>query len=360
MVQAADSIGDRVEAWDEPGADEVAPGVIRIPVSLEMDGLKAVNVYALLDGDRVTLIDPGMALEQSQKTLTSGLAEVGVALDDVTDVLVTHAHRDHYPMATILRRKFGSRIRMGVAEKPNMEAISVLGRRPIIPQVEILRKVGAGALATRIEGLVGSFDKGIWSLPDSWIDDRAQLDVGRSLRAIHTPGHTQGHLVFLDESATLLFAGDHVLPHITPSIGFEQIPTRSPLSNYLTSLHLLREMPDAVLLPGHGPVGASVHQRIDELLEHHTERLDGTLAGVEKGAGTAFEVARYLTWTGRGRRLEELDDFNTMLAVLETLWHLEVLAERGRLRRTEGTDGILYFQSGLDAMRTRATNWLEH
>jgi hypothetical protein len=107
---------------------------------------------------------------------------------------------------------------------------------------------------------------------------------------------------------------------------------------------MLRDMPDAVLLPGHGPVGMSVHQRVDELLEFHSQRLDGTLAGVEKGADTVYEVARYLTWTGRGRRLEELDDFNTMLAVLETLWHLEVLAERGRVRRSADAAGILHFE----------------
>ena len=56
---------------------------------------------------------------------------------------------------------------------------------------------------------------------------------GRTLRAIHTPGHTTGHVVFHDEAARLLFAGDHVLPHITPSIGFQPVITRQALSQYL-------------------------------------------------------------------------------------------------------------------------------
>ena len=86
----------------------------------------------------------------------------------------------------------------------------------------------------------------------------------RTLRVVATPGHTQGHVVFRDEAAGLLFAGDHVLPHITPSIGFEAVPVELALGHYLRSLRLVREMPDMRLLPAHGPVRPSVHDRVDE------------------------------------------------------------------------------------------------
>ncbi len=116
-----------------------------------------------------------------------------------------------------------------------------------------------------------------------------------------TPGHTRGHLVFADLAGGLLFAGDHVLPHITPSIGFEGVPEASPLGSYLASLRLIREMPDMRLLPAHGPVTDSVHARVDALLDHHGERLDACAAAVAAGSGTAYETARALTWTRRER-----------------------------------------------------------
>nr|GLK41055.1 hypothetical protein GCM10017611_79300 [Rhodococcus wratislaviensis] len=59
---------------------------------------------------------------------------------------------------------------------------------------------------------------------------------GRSLEAIHTPGHTKGHYVFDDSESKLLFSGDHILPHITPSIGFELGPWGMPLGDYVNSL----------------------------------------------------------------------------------------------------------------------------
>ena len=66
---------------------------------------------------------------------------------------------------------------------------------------------------------------------------------GRSLVVRETPGHTRGHVVFVDETtadAGMLFAGDHVLPHITPSIGFEPAARPGALTRFLTSLAALR------------------------------------------------------------------------------------------------------------------------
>jgi glyoxylase-like metal-dependent hydrolase (beta-lactamase superfamily II) len=324
--------------WHEGGAVEVVDGVHRIPVSLPLDGLRAVNVYAVRSGSRVMLLDAGWAIDGAEKELAAGLDEIDLSLEHVTDFLVTHAHRDHYTMAAVLSRRFGARLTLGEGERPNMEALQQRDVADVIPQARLLVRAGAPSLAEAVRTFEVPFDRKDWPLPDVWVGDRQRLDLGdRSLTAIHTPGHTRGHFVFHDRDNEILFTGDHVLPHITPSIGFEQVPPTSPLGDYLTSLHLLRTMPDAIMLPGHGPVGPSVHERVDELLEHHDHRLDATLTAVQKGAGTAYEVARQLTWTGRGRRLDELDGFNQMLAILETYWHLEVLAERARLRsRAQG------------------------
>jgi glyoxylase-like metal-dependent hydrolase (beta-lactamase superfamily II) len=160
---------------------------------------------------------------------------------------------------------------------------------------------------------------------------------------IPTPGHTRGHVVFHDEAAGTLFAGDHVLPQITPSIGFEMPRPDSPLRDYLESLRLVRSLPDARLLPAHGPVAPSVHARVDELLDHHEARLTGTAKAVEQGADTAFEVARILRWTRRETHFDDLNLLNRMLAVQETLAHLEVLLERSWLTVETTPDGVAHY-----------------
>lgn len=55
--------------WTSPGAFEVFPGVYRIPLPLPSDALKAVNVYALVDGDGLVLVDSGWAVPAASTVL---------------------------------------------------------------------------------------------------------------------------------------------------------------------------------------------------------------------------------------------------------------------------------------------------
>jgi glyoxylase-like metal-dependent hydrolase (beta-lactamase superfamily II) len=327
-------------AWEQTGAHEEAPGVFRIPLPLPGDHLKAVNVYAIADGDQVVLIDGGWALARAEDLLAASLGEIGYGLRDVREFLVTHLHRDHYTQAIAVRRVYGTPVAIGEGEKGCLRVVQELIENAgqatqQHPNVMQLREAGAPVLADMVAAFRGD-DRDMlnWEDPDRWLADGVDIELNtRTLRAINTPGHTRGHLVFHDFAANALFAGDHVLPHITPSIGFELLRAESPLHDYLESLRLVRALPDARLLPAHGPVTPSTHDRVDELLAHHERRLTETAEAVTRGASTGYEVANILTWTRKHRTFGELDVFNQMMAVHESMAHLEVLVERGWLRR---------------------------
>jgi glyoxylase-like metal-dependent hydrolase (beta-lactamase superfamily II) len=330
--------------WTRPGVYRCAPDVFRIPLPLPMDGLRAVNVYAVRHGAEVTLIDAGWAIPQARELLAAGLAELDAGFPDVHRFLVTHIHRDHYTQAVAVRRAFGTRVALGAGERRGLETIN----DPDQPEGPImaarLRRAGGEAVLAKLNRLRSPhLDMADWAAPDEWIADGELLAVGdRTLVAVETPGHTRGHLVFADEAADIMFCGDHVLPRITPSIGLEPDPQVSPLADFLSSLELIRKRPDARMLPAHGPVGMRVHERVDELIAHHAKRLDATFAALAEGRSTAYDVAGVLKWTRRERALAELDPFNEMLATLETMAHLEVLVERGLATRTE-EDGVAHY-----------------
>jgi glyoxylase-like metal-dependent hydrolase (beta-lactamase superfamily II) len=341
---------DPAADWTVPGVYRCAPGVYRIPLPLPNDGLRAVNVYALADGDGLTLVDAGWALARSRDVLAAGLAELGAGLGDVRRFLITHIHRDHYTQAVALRQEYGMRVALGRGEQPGLEVLTRPGRHRR-PQRKQLLRAGAHEIVREFERN-GSEPQGLaeYEFPDEWIDDGAEIVIGagfpgqRVLEAVATPGHTRGHVVFADPAGELLFAGDHVLPRITPSLGLEPAPAASPLADFLASLDLVRSRPDAALLPAHGPTGMRVHQRVDELIAHHAKRLDTTLAALQEGRSTAYDVAGVLLWTRRDTPFSELDLFNRMLAAIETAAHLEVLAERG-LVTVEDRDGIHHYTS---------------
>lgn len=338
-----------VTDWTAPGAYEVAPGVHRIPLPMPNDALRAVNVYAIDAGAAggCVLIDAGWALAEAQTALADSLNSIGYDIPDIRRILVTHAHRDHYTLGITLQRTFGTRVAIGIGEQPNIErAIAETGSEAarLLPQLGAPHLADAWAQAYTDEDRIRQAAS--FGPPDEWIDDGQKLDSGtRTLTAIQTPGHTRGHLVFLDAAANVLFTGDHVLPHITPSIGFQPARTRDPLGDYLRSLHLLLTHPDALMLPAHGTPGGSVHQRVHELITHHDVRLEATLAAVVAGAGTPFEAARRIGWTRRNTAFDDLEVFNQILAIGETNAHLVVLADRGQIRATTGDDGVLTYEA---------------
>jgi len=332
--------------WAEPGVYPVAPGVHRVPLPLPTDGLRAVNVYVITGDGGLVLIDSGWALEVARRDLTSALAALGAGLGDIRSFLVTHVHRDHYTLAVQLRREFGGTVSLGLGERQAIAVLSGGTAEPFAPQLAELRASGADALIGNLADTARALPGGAadWEEPDKWLTPYEEIGVaGRALTVIPTPGHTRGHVVFRDAAAGLLFAGDHVLPHITPSIGFEAVPSRQPLQDFLGSLRLVRSLPDMRLLPAHGPVAPSAHTRIDELLAHHDDRLARCLAAVRDGAATAYQAAGFLRWTRRQRRLGELDPFNQMLAVIETRAHLELLAAQGRLVSSVH-DGVVRYE----------------
>jgi glyoxylase-like metal-dependent hydrolase (beta-lactamase superfamily II) len=286
------------------------------------------------------MIDGGWAMADSADLLERGLDSIGFRLADVREFLVTHMHRDHYTQAVAVRRVTGAQVALGEGEKASMEAIHA---RSGPSGVAALRRAGATELADLVAEWDGKGEADDYEQPDRWLGDGIDITLQtRTLRVVATPGHTTGHVVFHDEGAAALFAGDHVLPHITPSIGLEPVRQESPLRDYLTSLRLVLTMPDSRLLPAHGPVTDSTHARVEELLAHHEQRLTETADAVANGASTGFEAAGRLGWTRRKTRLDDLDVFNRILATHETVAHLEVLVERGWLTRTE-QDGVAHY-----------------
>jgi len=326
-------------AWADSGVETVAPGVHRIPLPLPGDGLTAVNVYALVHDGRVTLVDSGWSFGPGLDVLTDSLARLDIDLGQLDRVLVTHFHRDHLTLAFRLRELFGTRVLLGEGERPSLEYV-IAGHAD--GQRSWLIRWGAEELRASLDALPPAPDSR-YETPDEWIAAPAEMVVGeRRLRAIPTPGHTRGHLVFADVDHGLLFSGDHVLPQITPSIAVESLRPELPLGDFLSSLQLVRELPDLHLLPAHGPADRRSHGRIDELMEHHRARLAATREAVRGRSLTALEAARLLPWTRREHTFVELDVHNQLLAVAETAAHLDVLVRDGALAVDETHDVRTY------------------
>jgi len=213
-----------------------------------------VNWVLVADGDEVTLVDTGEPRDWAQ--LLSSLERIGRAPEDVSAVVLTHAHPDHIGSAERLRADRGIPVRLLAAEAPHargqvIEEVSELqilraAWRPSV-LLWVLRIVRAGA--TRVQRLteVKPFEAG-----------PGPLDVPGRLVPVPTPGHTSGHCAFhLPERGVLITGDALVTAHPAARTAGPQLCP--PMFNHdeaanLASLQALAGLPADAVLPGHGPV----------------------------------------------------------------------------------------------------------
>lgn len=313
---------------------EVAPGVFRFQVPVPFK-LGHVNLYLVDTGSGFILVDTGVATAEAARCVHEGLKQVGIDYSEIAGIVVTHFHADHAGQAARLQQLSRAPIYMG---KPDADYVQEFFRDGPPPEVdECLASHGVPArLATAFREILPAL--GRLMIPfaaDVAAATGDRIGGGRTIVGVLTPGHTPGHLCLLLPEEGLLFAGDHILPHITPHIGLYSSADPSPVGSYLSSLQAVLGMAPRRILPAHGPPIEDPERRVRELLEHHRQRLARMAAATDPRGSTAWEVSRVVFG-------DDLDLVERWLAFFESLAHLEHLALEGTLRRVRDNSRIIY------------------
>ncbi|GIM92898.1 MBL fold metallo-hydrolase [Paractinoplanes toevensis] len=160
---------------------EIVDGVFEL-------GLGFVNVHLVVTDDGVVLIDTG--LPRRSKQIERGLREIRKQIGDVRTVLLTHNHFDHIGNVADLRQRSGARVFAHAADAP----------------------VITGAIRPEVKGLLPRLIGKVMTAEPTKIDQLITADESEPIpgfTAVHTPGHTRGHVSYLlDRAGGVLFAGD--------------------------------------------------------------------------------------------------------------------------------------------------------
>jgi glyoxylase-like metal-dependent hydrolase (beta-lactamase superfamily II) len=153
-------------------------------------------------------------------------------------------------------------------------------------------------------------------------------------------GHAPEHMSLHCADLSVLISGDMVLPRISTNVSvYDLEPEANPLPLYLSSIERLKALPaDTLVLPSHGRPFRGLHERIDQLREHHDERLADVMAACAERPHAASDLLDILF-----RR--KLDLHQTTFAMGEAVAHLHLLWLDGRLTRDIGADGVLRFRA---------------
>jgi len=305
-----------------------------------------VSTY-VLRGDPLTLVDPGPLRDKTRAALEDELRGLGLRVEDVELVLLTHQHHDHVGLAAEVARRSGAR----VAASPKLATF--LGDyerwldRDDAYALATMDRHGIDADARQtLDDISRSFRRYSEGVAvDTAVGDGAALVAGgRTFTAFERPGHSPTDTVFLDPADGLLIGGDHLLERVSSNpIAHVPIDDRDPaavargdrrraLVEYLASMRATAAMDVALVLPGHGGPFDDHRGLIASREEMHARRARRILRSVD-GTRTAADMIAVL-WRA-------LPVTQSYLALSEVLGHIDLLERDGLVRGEERDDGAV-------------------
>jgi len=325
-------------------AHEIVPGVRWLRMGLPMAGLNHINVWALADEEGWTLVDTGMQTAETAANWQAACA--GPLLErPIRRVICTHMHPDHIGMSGWLTRQHDCRLWTTRLEYITCRMlVADTGRAAPADGVHFYRASGwDDAALEHYKARFGGFGKAVHALPDSYrrVIDAEELTIGGvRWRAVVGRGHSPEHLCLYAPDLKVMISGDQVLPRITSNVSvFPTEPDADPLTDWLESLADIkgRVSDEVLVLPSHNEPFHGLHERLDELIAGHEERLErvhALLAAPKRAVDVFGALFR------RPIGVETLG-----MATGESLAHLNCLIGRGLARREADGAGVLWYRS---------------
>lgn len=323
------------------GVHEVAPGIFWLRMGLPF-ALDHINLWLLRDEAGWTVVDCGIANDATRFAWENIFATALGGLPLVR-VIATHCHPDHVGLSDWLCSRWNAPLWMTTGEYgfARMMSASLPGvdGTAMLPH---FRRHGLtdAAILEQLKGRKSYYPTLVPAVPVSYrrMHDGQKFRIGaHEWRVITGFGHSPEHASLFCEDLQLLISGDMVLPRISTNVSvFAVEPEASPVQLYLDSLAKYAGLPeDTLVLPSHGKPFRGLHTRIQQLEEHHRERL----AEVVEACATPHSAAEIVPIMFR----RPLDAHQLTFAMGEALAHLHKLWFDGLLTREIGMDGIVRF-----------------
>jgi glyoxylase-like metal-dependent hydrolase (beta-lactamase superfamily II) len=336
---------------------EIIPGIYQLKVPIPNNPLGNTNSYLLRGDDGALIIDPGMNNDESFEALKNELAGAGVTFEEITRIVATHSHGDHYGLSGRVKKLSNAQIIIHQVARDNMQFMAQhrqgrgeemeqwlsLNGVPKSDPAEFQRGRPQGGGPQRSGSGRPPFPEP--TMPDVLLQGGETINVGRfNLKVVFTPGHDPGHICLYESTHKILFSGDHVLPVITPSVGLQTESGVNPLGDFLNSLNTIRQLDVDLVLPAHEQTFTNFRERVDEIITHHQRRDAEIMTAIKDEPKTAYEISQEITWMPSlgGTKFQDLRPWDKRMAVMETLAHLKVMKDTGKVAAFSRNSTIYY------------------
>ncbi len=200
---------------------------------------------------------------------------------------------------------------------------------------------------TKIKARTGYYSAMVPAVPTSYVRliDGKTVAIGsggdrHDWHCISGYGHAPEHIALYCEDLGVLISGDMILPRISTNVSvYDMEPESNALAMFLESIDKYLSLPaDTLTLPSHGKPFRGMHTRIQQLHDHHRDRLAEVMDACTARPCHAADILPIMF-------KRELDLHQTTFAMGEALAHLHLLWFEGRLKRQLCADGVYRFSA---------------
>jgi endoribonuclease LACTB2 len=268
------------EHEESPAEIEMRAGIVLVPLKTPtLPPATHTNCY-VVGGEDVIVIDPASPYEEEQALLDRVLEK-----KRIREIWLTHLHRDHVGGANHFKQKRGVKIVAHPITKRDLQGFIEVDRT--FEENETLQLTGK---------------------------------PGWTLRVLHTPGHARGHVCIFEEKNGSLIMGD-----LMAGLGTVVIdPPEGHMATYMASLRRMMELDVTALFPAHGPVMANAKGKIQEYVDHRSQREADILRAWQGGRREPRDIVKDV--------YTDVQPAMHALAERSVIAHLEKLREEGRIQ----------------------------
>lgn len=312
-------------------------GIYKVKLPLPFR-LNHINCYAIKGNSGWHLVDTGLNVELSRQVWQQFMTDQGITNRDIQAIYLTHYHIDHFGAAGWFQGFSGAPVFLSAIEQEAIHQNYLAINPEAIPAFNDIHHVwGVPPRVTEeFLNITNSLTAETLPFPKLNIIEPGNIvQLGdHRFRAILTPGHSYGHICYLNDDYGVLLSGDHLLQKITSNISILPKGDPDPLASYLQTLQDNLQLPIDLVLPAHGPSFTNVKERIHELLLHHEERLS-LIKGLMTEGDTVYSICKKVFKKG-------LSVHDLRFAVSEIAAHLIYMVKRGELE-VAVREGIQFF-----------------
>ena len=285
------------------------------------------NVYLILAGNKIGLIDLGSGWGESNHEFLKGLERIRqdfgekVYPDDIDFLLFSHGHVDHFGGLSHFRSLSSAKVgihRLDARQITNFEETILVAARNV---KLFLKTVGISPPTQKrlLSMYKASKDTLVSQKIDFYLEENEPVEGICEIH--HTPGHCPGQVCIRVEDT--LFTGDHLLSHITPHQSPESISRHTGLGHYLASLKKIKAIPGInMALGGHQKAMSAPYERIEAIEKFHQRRLSRVL-DICREPKSIRQISSEL--------FRSVSGYTVLLALEEAAAHVEYLYERCQL-----------------------------